>query len=1229
LNAVNVVLTITQSNWFMKKRYFLLFIVSLLSFVNGVKAQLVTDNVFLSGKWLQVAISPNGSWGNTVTAPAGYYCRGGSTTADPILGTSPAVGIDFSYDQGHDGFAVGAIPYYGSYCLPGTPFDGWSMQVNGIRSDAYYTSLGITTPYRGFYNATVGTETGTLHGSPSGYSLNNDPCWFRSGSMTGTWSGQAGPDTAIKIHQVNRLDTNASWLNVSTKFINTSDSPMHGVYYFVSADPDNDELLPGGSFPTDNHIAFQDFVNHRHEVNAVPDPGSHHDAFSGLVTRDCRAKATIYNGWPPSTGVGNDLDLVWAEAPTGGMCPCYYLPYATTISQDIAYGLIFNLGDIPPHDSVGFSFAWIFSDSTAIDSAFNPAKAPYLATLGTFHDSLDTVVGCNLTGCGATPTTFLARIIDGDDGMWANTHWTWSPATALSGTAGTSSTINMTLLTGPTTYTITGTRDGFHSPCAATGYPATKTFLLHVVPCFNATNNSLICFSDTLKLFAHGDSTGASYFWYGPGGFTGFTQYTRKNPMLSWADTGWYYVVRTVGSVHDTAKTHVLLKPLPLVTAGSNSPVCSGAPNVLNLTATAFDPAVTFSWTGPNAFISGLQNPSRTAPPVADGGLYKVVTTLNGCTDSGYTTVVIDSTPAVPTVGSNSPICSKRNTLLLTASDVTPGVTYTWGGPGGFTSVVQNPSIPPDVPVGASGVYTVTVTLSICSNSNMTIVTVDKTPDLPVLTNNGPLCSGNALKLFATSDPGSVFRWTGPNGFTSGLANPIINPAFTNATGNYFVTATIIYPGIPAGCTSDVATMPVLVDSVVIAGYNYAIKYGCKADTVVFNNTSVQGSYFKWYFGDGTTSIVKNPTHIYPIQNIDTVILVSMAGVCRATDTQVINLVHPLQAIFRADTNLICQGSTSIFTNSSIATTGPTGILPGYLWMFGDGNTSNTFAPTHTYPKTGTYKVMEIVTDFVPCHDTAYEVIYVDSLSPIHMSITDTTICRGTSATFAGDYTSIGNTGVVWDFGNGDTVKDVNPVKYSYTGVGVFTITATARYRVCAEPTTTRVVTVFPQPSIFIGNDTTICKGSVTLVLKDQLNASNNRATWLWSTGATTPGIGVTEPGKYTAKVTIDGCYISGTVEVKSDCYMNIPNVFTPNGDGLNDYFFPRNFLTAGLTSFSMQIFNRWGELIFQTTALEGSGWDGKFNNMDQPSGVYVYVIDGTFKDGQKEHHQGNVTLLR
>jgi gliding motility-associated-like protein len=60
-----------------------------------------------------------------------------------------------------------------------------------------------------------------------------------------------------------------------------------------------------------------------------------------------------------------------------------------------------------------------------------------------------------------------------------------------------------------------------------------------------------------------------------------------------------------------------------------------------------------------------------------------------------------------------------------------------------------------------------------------------------------------------------------------------------------------------------------------------------------------------------------------------------------------------------------------------------------------------------------------------------------------------------------------------------------------------------------------------------------------------------------------------------------------------------------------------------------MQIFNRWGQLIFETTSIDGRGWDGAFNGVAQPAGVYVYLVEASFVNGKAERYQGNVTLLR
>ena len=430
-------------------------------------------------------------------------------------------------------------------------------------------------------------------------------------------------------------------------------------------------------------------------------------------------------------------------------------------------------------------------------------------------------------------------------------------------------------------------------------------------------------------------------------------------------------------------------------------------------------------------------------------------------------------------------------------------------------------------------------------------------------------------------------------------------------------------------CVYNVIGSATLTTIPIVAHFDTSIHFGCHGDTVNFTNSSTTtpgtSLYYIWRFGDGTSDTSTNPSHIYA-QGTYTVTLIADNHACEDSMLMTLPLVHPLVASFIDTPNIICQDELITFTNTSTISGG----YPGqFIWSFGTGATDTNKNTTYTFLHTGTYTIQLIATDWVPCSDTVSAIVQVDTISGINIRLSDTVICQGTYVTYTGLYASLGNTGNIWDFGDGSRIADMNPVVHGFNDAGTFTVTVTANYRACQDITTSRTVVVIPQPYINLGADTSICKGSESVILADNLNGNNPAASWMWSTGQTGSSIVVVAPGYYYATVNINNCYASDTVWVQNNCYMDIPNVFSPNGDGVNDYFFPRQFLTKGLTAFSMNIYNRWGQLIFTTTTLDGRGWDGKLNNVDQPEGVFVYVIDATFKDGQKEHHQGNVTLLR
>jgi gliding motility-associated-like protein len=238
----------------------------------------------------------------------------------------------------------------------------------------------------------------------------------------------------------------------------------------------------------------------------------------------------------------------------------------------------------------------------------------------------------------------------------------------------------------------------------------------------------------------------------------------------------------------------------------------------------------------------------------------------------------------------------------------------------------------------------------------------------------------------------------------------------------------------------------------------------------------------------------------------------------------------------------------------------------------------------------------------------------------------DSTFCTGTYYTFT--LKDAGINDIFWSFGNGDTVTGKQSVLHAWSAPGTFYVTAGPVFSGCGLPAI-KEIRVYPSPFINLGADTTICPGNNTISLHDIYGGAPATAQWLWNNSATTNTISVDAPGQYYATVTANGCTASDSINIEPDCFTAVPNVFTPNGDGVNDYFYPRQALSAGLTKFHMTLYNRWGQVIFETKSLDGSGWDGRFNGELQPAGVFVYTIDATFKDGSELKQNGNVTLLR
>jgi len=231
----------------------------------------------------------------------------------------------------------------------------------------------------------------------------------------------------------------------------------------------------------------------------------------------------------------------------------------------------------------------------------------------------------------------------------------------------------------------------------------------------------------------------------------------------------------------------------------------------------------------------------------------------------------------------------------------------------------------------------------------------------------------------------------------------------------------------------------------------------------------------------------------------------------------------------------------------------------------------------------------------------------------------DTTICKSEPVTLS---TITGTYSYQWKDNSNNTVGNTSTVTVNPDTTTTYIITSTVTGGGgCAS---TDSVTVYVE---FSGEDDysdTICLGdNITL------DALISGATYLWSNAETTQTITTGDTGWFDVTISIDTA-ICETYKhfhvVGKTCSIELPNVFTPNGDGNNDTF--TSFTPGAYDDFSIEIFNRWGRIVFQSTD-PNFAWNGKTKGgQEVKGGTYFYVVQTTLS-GTTEKKTGTVTLLR
>ncbi len=371
-----------------------------------------------------------------------------------------------------------------------------------------------------------------------------------------------------------------------------------------------------------------------------------------------------------------------------------------------------------------------------------------------------------------------------------------------------------------------------------------------------AASNTPVCTGDSIFLSASTATTGVTWSWNGPGGFSS-AQQNPKIPNAATAMAGNYIVTAAKNgcSIRDTETVVINAIPAKPV-AASNTPVCAG--DSLIFTATVTTPGVTWSWTGPNGFSSTLQNPYIVNVSTAASGSYIVSAILNNCPVKDTEVVLVRSLPAKPAIITNSPLCTGA-TLNANATTGTSGVTWSWYGPNSFSSSSQSFSIT-NMQLINSGSYIVTATDgNNCKNRDTANVVVNPTPAKPTVGSNAPLCSGNTLSLTASSTTNGVsWIWVGPNSWGSNQQNPSISNISTNGTGYYVATA------ILGSCSSKDSTQVTVNPGPTINVYanpNDSVCAGSSITLVALVTNGGTGPSYQWYKNSSIISGATNSSY--------------------------------------------------------------------------------------------------------------------------------------------------------------------------------------------------------------------------------------------------------------------------------------------------------------------------------------------------------------------------------
>lgn len=717
------------------------------------------------------------------------------------------------------------------------------------------------------------------------------------------------------------------------------------------------------------------------------------------------------------------------------------------------------------------------------------------------------------------------------------------------------------------------------------------------------TSDTIICDYDSLSLSVSSSVNPVNYVWN--------TSATSANIFVKPSSFTTYSVIvsDSIGC-SDTISVDVDVQPTPsLSLSTSKSPICVGDTVLISsLTSGAVN---NYLWS------NNMTTANITVFPLNSSYYSLVVTDTIGCQNIDSVFQQVNPMPNVSINPSASQICIGDSISFTAVPNINP-VNFAWNTGATSSTIIETPS--------TNCNYYVTVTDSVgCMGSDTTSIIVHSLPLISFSPANAGVCIGDSVVITANSAPAaSSFLWSTNSNTQSISVAPLVNTS-------YSVVVTDIH-----NCV-DSASHTVAVYSLPMVSISPSSSTICDGDTVslgVSSNHPIQSVL--WSNSQTSTNINVNPssTQSFWVKLTDT-------NSCENVDTASVQVIARPSCAINAFPDTICSIDSSIVSYTGTATS-----AAQYNWDFdgatiisGSGGSPHILRWNNAGLKYITLDVTENACTSYP--DTATVMVYLTP-SVIFEALPEDA-CLGELVNFTNKTPNIST--YFWDFGDLSTNKDTSSLEnpsYIYNQTGAYMVNLNVLNNEGCSANGSSYVNVYPNPiAAFVAKPKLVDVLDATVNFTD---VSVGAVSWSYDFGEPTnvnnysnlqhPWHKFQDTGVYQVSLVVENMYgcadtAWNEVVVEATGMLFYPNAFTPNGDGINDKYIVKGRYLDWST-FEMYVYNRWGQIVFQSKNVN-EAWNGRYNNNGDecPMDVYSLIISVSDIYGKQYRYNGSITIVR